>query len=248
MQFYRSISLPKALTFDLDDTLYDNRPVIRRAEQAMHDWLAAEHPASRGVGLARWKSLKLALADADPLLHHDVTRWRFELLKIGFMQLGYAQRRAEQAAAEGLDVVLAVRNQVDIPAETHRVLGLLAAHFPLVAITNGNVDVEKIGLAGYFDVVLRAGPDGLAKPEPDLFAKATRHLGLAPGEILHVGDHLVTDVGGAKRHGMMACWFNDQQRVLGQESRAKWLPDVEICQLSQLLALALPSTGCHPEP
>ena len=35
MQFYRSFRSPKALTFDLDDTLYDNHPVILRAEQAM---------------------------------------------------------------------------------------------------------------------------------------------------------------------------------------------------------------------
>ncbi|GAL07766.1 putative FMN hydrolase [Photobacterium aphoticum] len=43
MQVYRPFPAPKAITFDLDDTLYDNRPVIRRAEQAMYDWLASEH-------------------------------------------------------------------------------------------------------------------------------------------------------------------------------------------------------------
>ena len=237
MQFYRRLSAPKALTFDLDDTLYDNRPVIRRAEQAMHDWLAAHHPRTQGVGKSGWLQLKMRLAKADPMLRHDVTQWRFELLKIGFMQLGYSLSAAEQAATEGVAVVLEVRNQVDVPDETHRVLALLKQQLPLVAITNGNVDAEKIGLAQYFDGVLMAGRDGLSKPEPDLFARAAAGLGLAPGDILHVGDHLVTDVGGAKRNGFQACWFNDQQRMLSREPRAKWLPDVEISQLSQLLAL-----------
>ncbi|PSW13138.1 5-amino-6-(5-phospho-D-ribitylamino)uracil phosphatase YigB [Photobacterium sanctipauli] len=237
MQFYCRLPAPKALTFDLDDTLYDNRPVIRRAEQAMHDWLAEHHPATHGVGRGRWLSLKLALAKADPYLRHDVTLWRFELLKIGLMQLGYSLAAAQSAARDGVEVVLEVRNRVDVPQETHRVMSQLAKQLPLVAITNGNVDIEKIGLGQYFDAVLMAGRDGLAKPEPGLFAKAASHLALAPQDILHVGDHLVTDVGGAKRNGFRACWYNDQQRQLRSEPRAKWLPDVEIGQLSQLLPL-----------
>ncbi|MEJ2766484.1 5-amino-6-(5-phospho-D-ribitylamino)uracil phosphatase YigB [Photobacterium sp. MCCC 1A19761] len=237
MQFYRRFQPPKALTFDLDDTLYDNRPVIRRAEQAMYDWLADVHPISDALTRKDWLRLKFRLAEHNPLLRHDVTQWRYELLKIGLMQLGYAQTLAEQAAQAGVRHVLVVRNQVEVPAETHRVLRELGKRVPMLAITNGNVDAEKIGLSQYFDRVLVAGRDGLAKPEPDLFAQAVALLGVTPGEILHVGDHLVSDVGGAKLHGMQACWLNDQQRQLSREPKAKWLPDVEIHSLSQLLDL-----------
>ncbi|WP_299019907.1 5-amino-6-(5-phospho-D-ribitylamino)uracil phosphatase YigB [uncultured Photobacterium sp.] len=237
MQFYRNLQPPKALTFDLDDTLYDNRPVIRRAEQAMHDWLAEHHPCSHTVERADWQRLKMALAAENPMLRHDVTRWRYEVLKAGLMQLGYPREKAEQAADEGVARVLVVRNQVDVPDETHRVLATLAEKLPLLAITNGNVDADKIGLGGYFSRVLVAGRDGLSKPEPDMFEQAATLLGLPTQDILHVGDHLVTDVGGAKQNGFQACWFNDQQRELRREPKAKWLPDVEIHTLSQLLAL-----------
>jgi len=237
MQFYRNLQPPKALTFDLDDTLYDNRPVIRRAEQAMHDWLAEYHPCSRSMAREDWLQLKIRLVAQTPYLRHDVSLWRYELLKIGLMQLGYSQPKAEQAAQEGLERVLVVRNQVDVPEETHRVLAELGQKVPLLAITNGNVDAEKIGLGQYFSQVLVAGRDGLAKPEPDMFARATALLGVAAQDILHVGDHLVTDVGGAKKNGFQACWYNDQQRQLHCEPKAKWLPDVEICSLSQLLDL-----------
>lgn len=37
MRFYRPLGQISALTFDLDDTLYDNRPVIDRT---MHESLA----------------------------------------------------------------------------------------------------------------------------------------------------------------------------------------------------------------
>ncbi|UTV27673.1 5-amino-6-(5-phospho-D-ribitylamino)uracil phosphatase YigB [Photobacterium atrarenae] len=237
MQFYRTFQPPKALTFDLDDTLYDNRPVIRRAEQAMYDWLAEVHPISHALTRKDWLRLKLKLAEYNPLLRHDVTRWRYELLKIGLMQLGYAQTQAAQAAEAGVRHVLVVRNQVDVPAETHRVLRELGKRVPMLAITNGNVDAVQIGLSPYFSRVLVAGRDGLAKPEPDLFAQAVALLGVPAADILHVGDHLVTDVGGAKLHGMQACWLNDQQRQLSREPKAKWLPDVEIHHLSQLLDL-----------
>ncbi len=33
MRFYRPVGQISALTFDLDDTLYDNRPVISRTER-----------------------------------------------------------------------------------------------------------------------------------------------------------------------------------------------------------------------
>ena len=237
MQVYRPFPAPKAITFDLDDTLYDNRPVIRRAEQAMYDWLASEHPVTNGMGTARWQALKQAVAQVDPMLRHDVTQWRFEYLKIGLMQFGYSLAKAEQAAKAGVAHVLAVRNQVDVPAETHRVLQALAARVPLVAITNGNVDVEKIGLAPYFSAVFMAGRDGMAKPEPALFVQAARHLALPSETILHVGDHPVTDVGGAVLNGFRACWFNDQARQWGDDARAQWQPDVEITALAQLLPL-----------
>ena len=237
MQFYRNLQPVKALTFDLDDTLYDNGPVIRRAEQAMHDWLAEYHPCSHSVSKQEWIALKHRLVQADPMLKHDVTLWRHQLLKIGLMQLGYLERRAEQAAQHGIDVVLTVRNQIDVPEETHRVLSQLAQQVPLLAITNGNADADKIGLGQYFSRVLVAGQDGLAKPEPDMFAQASALLGLSPQQILHVGDHLVTDVGGAKQNGFQACWYNDQGRQLNNEPKTRCLPDVEISQLKRLLDL-----------
>ena len=36
MRFYRPLGRISALTFDLDDTLYDNRPVILRTERGAY--------------------------------------------------------------------------------------------------------------------------------------------------------------------------------------------------------------------
>ena len=45
MRFYRPLGQISALTFDLDDTLYDNRPVILRTEQESLAFVQNYHPA-----------------------------------------------------------------------------------------------------------------------------------------------------------------------------------------------------------
>lgn len=237
MHFYRSIRPIKAMSFDLDDTLYDNRPVIRYVEQQMVLWLHSHHPLSATRSLAWWQQLKLRLAQQQPLLRHDVTQWRFKQIEQGLIELGYSSEQALEAANAAIEEVLRLRNLVAVPQETHRVMTELAKRMPLVAITNGNVDPHRIGLGDYFELILKAGPDGCAKPYPDLFDKARIHLALPADSILHVGDHLVTDVQGAKCNGFQACWYNDQGSTLLASHKAKILPDIEINQLSSLLLL-----------
>ncbi|HIF9418906.1 TPA: HAD-IA family hydrolase [Photobacterium damselae] len=226
----------KALSFDLDDTLYDNREVIVRAEQAMHQWLAEFDERFLLFRDGFWPQLKRRLALADPWLKHDVTLWRYQSIKVALMQLGYREAAAALAADRAVEHVLTVRNQVDVPPLTHQVLTQLSAHFPLVAITNGNVDIDKIGLGTYFQHRFCAGPDGLAKPDSNLFDKAVHALQVAPEQILHVGDHPISDIQGAQQAGFKTCWFNDKGRDFRALS-SDMKPDIEIHQLDELLPL-----------
>ncbi|MFV0450218.1 MAG: 5-amino-6-(5-phospho-D-ribitylamino)uracil phosphatase YigB [Vibrio sp.] len=234
MQIYRGLSPIHAMSFDLDDTLYDNRPVIRHVEQQIALWLFEHHPVTASQPLAWWKALKNQLAKHDPWLLHDVSLWRFEQIRHGLMQLGYGEQQAKIAATDAMQQVHRLRNLVDVPDITHQVLRHLAAKMPLVAITNGNVDPEKIGLAPYFQLILRAGPDGHAKPYPDMFLRAQQFLALPATSILHVGDHPIKDVMGAKKHGFQACWYNDRGLSLRATPKVKILPDLEISQIEQL--------------
>lgn len=237
MHFYRNIGPIKAMSFDLDDTLYDNHPVIRHVEQQMVVWLHTHHPLSATRPISWWQQLKQQLALQEPQLGHDVTQWRFKQIEQGLIQLGYSPQLALQAAQNAIEEVLRLRHLITVPEKTHRVMTELAKRMPLVAITNGNVDPHKIGLGHYFQQIFKAGPDGLAKPYPDLFDKAQAALQLPAASILHVGDHLITDVQGAKNNGFQACWYNDQGQTLLASRKAKVLPDIEIHQLDSLLQL-----------
>ncbi|MDF2155908.1 5-amino-6-(5-phospho-D-ribitylamino)uracil phosphatase YigB [Vibrio sp. CAU 1672] len=237
MKFYRRIAPVKAMTFDLDDTLYDNAPVIQRMEQQLLAWLQSYHPATRSLERTQWLALKKQVVRRDPQLRHDVTRWRLEQLREGFCLCGYPQAQALQAAQQGVDIALYWRSQIEVPAATHQILTQLAQHIPLVAITNGNVDLARIGLADYFTACYQAGPDGQAKPARDLFDLAHNQLILPRANILHVGDHLTSDIEGAKRAGFAACWLNDMNKNVIKQSEIRTLPDVEISELAWLNTL-----------
>ncbi len=237
MRFYRPINRPLAMTFDLDDTLYDNRQVILTTVEKTHQALQAWHPRLADLTLQDYDRVRLVVEQHHPDIVHDVTAWRQATLVSVMQRAGLSLEQAEAGAAEVMTVFHQWRSAAHIPDMTHRVLAELSANIPLVAITNGNADVEQLGIAQYFTLVLRAGPDGKAKPCGDLYQIAAEHLSLAPNTLLHVGDDLITDIQGALVAGFQACWINDRQQNLLTASSARVIPHLEISRLDSLTSL-----------
>ena len=88
MRFYRPLGHISALTFDLDDTLYDNRPVIRRTEQESLAFIRGYHPALSALESSDFQQLRQALRQAEPDIYHDVTEWRRRALELGMLNAG----------------------------------------------------------------------------------------------------------------------------------------------------------------
>ncbi|GAM56336.1 2-haloalkanoic acid dehalogenase [Vibrio ishigakensis] len=237
MRFYRGLSPIKAMTFDLDDTLYDNHPVIRNLERELRSWLVTRFPELDRFEATDWMAFKRKAINSHPDLKHDVTKAREKQLSLVFQSIGVAEEEIAEAVSDTMHQVYLLRNEFEVPESSIETLKQLSKIIPLVAITNGNVDLEKIGIAKYFQLVLKAGPNGKAKPSKDLFQKASDFLDLDPEHILHVGDHLISDVSGAKRAGFQAAWFNDKPRTLTTADKPSVLPDVEISYIPHLLKL-----------
>ena len=72
--------------------------------------------------------------------------------------------------------------------------------------------------------MLRAGPHGRSKPFNDMYHLAAEKLNLPLGEMLHVGDDLTTDVAGAIRCGMQACWIKPEKTDLMIAPDSRLLP------------------------
>ena len=234
MEFFRRLGAVRAISFDLDDTLYDNRPVIEHAEQWMVAHMRDRYLETAMYDRSWWHRLKLELQRQQPALVDDVSLCRRVLLQRGLMEGGMAEAMARQEAESVFAQVLEVRSQIAVPDTTRRILSALAQKYPLVVITNGNVLLERLGLEGQFQHVLKAGGGFRMKPAPDLFSDMARRLQLAPQQILHVGDDVTTDVAGAVHNGYRSAWLND----VGQEWRTlRILPDVMLTRLEQLLTL-----------
>ncbi|MDU4093278.1 MAG: 5-amino-6-(5-phospho-D-ribitylamino)uracil phosphatase YigB [Pantoea sp.] len=237
MHFYRRLQPIKAITFDLDDTLYDNYPVILKTTEESHRFLQSWHPDLSDFSVEAYQQLRNQLLAQEPDIYHDVTEWRRRTVELAMLNIGLTPAEAQQGADKVMAVFAHWRSKVDVPPETHVALAALAERVPLVAITNGNAEPHLFGLDGYFQFVLRAGPHGRAKPYQDMYHLAAQRLNLAPENILHVGDDLTTDVAGAVRCGMQACWINLREGNLMQINDARLLPHVEITQLASLTAL-----------
>ncbi|WP_407331858.1 5-amino-6-(5-phospho-D-ribitylamino)uracil phosphatase YigB [Enterovibrio sp. 27052020O] len=237
MKFYRRWQPVSALTFDLDDTLYDNRVVIVRAEQQLLDWLEARCAPMEAFSWSQWQEMRQQVIEQDPRLIGFVTDIRRAQITLAATRCGLNESSSLQLANDAVEFFLFERSNFSVPDQAIETLALLAKRYPLLAITNGNVDCDRLGLTPYFQHVLQAGPDGKAKPNLAMFTKAQQLLTVAPECILHVGDHLKADVRGAKLAGFKACWINETEQPLTAQRHASLLPDVEISHLSQLLTL-----------
>lgn len=201
----------EAVSLDLDDTLWELAPVIRRAEAVMADWLVQHHPAvAAQFSPADMHALRPLMLARHPARRYDVSFLRRATLRHCFEAAGCPVQAADEAFA----VFLAARNQVELFDDVLPALDALAGRFRLVAVTNGNADVGAIGLGHYFHAVVTAAEVAAAKPQAAIFDAARVRAGLAsPAHMVHVGDDPEADVAGALGAGMRAVWMNRRQEV-----------------------------------
>ncbi|HEH9427223.1 TPA: HAD-IA family hydrolase [Aeromonas sobria] len=236
MHFYRRWQPVAAISFDLDDTLYDNGPAIVRAEQWMLGHLRSEYLATAMLDKPRWLELKRSVLKDMPELYHDVSLARQQTIRAAMVAGGMADQQASREAEQVFAAFLVERSKIEVSEATHKLLANLAERYPLVVITNGNLDLAQAGLDRYFTLICKAGAGTRMKPAADMFEQTRSALKLPPEQILHVGDHPETDVLGARLHGFRAAWLNERQQPWHS---VQLLPDVEINGLEGLAGLLL---------
>ena len=239
MIFYRKLKPIQALTFDLDDTLYDNTPYIIKAEKALTGYLHEHYPASKNTDLRFWRQHKNKVLSKQPQLRHDMGRLRKLTLETGLASLGYRGQILNQATEDCFHFFYHHRSNFKVSKTICSLLSELAQKKPLVAITNGNVNLSQIGIAEYFQVCYQANIEQPMKPHSSMFDAASRYLKLTTNSILHIGDNLHSDVGGALAAGYQSAWYaHDRKMALNKES-THLLPHVQLANLEELKQLVL---------
>ena len=228
----------RAITLDLDDTLWPIEPVMLRAEQRLDAWLQEHCPRAAGhYPIPAMRALRERVAGENPHLAHDFTAQRHLSLRAALVPHGYGDEHVAAAFSE----FYAARNDVECYADALPALTRLAARFPLVSLSNGNADLDCIGLARFFRFSITARDFGMAKPAPQIFHAACARLGLPPETVLHVGDDPELDVAGARAAGLRSAWIN---RVDAQWSQLQ-APDLSVRDLHEL-ADALDALAVNP--
>ena len=208
---------PKAVVFDLDDTLLDHRHAERSALADLH----RENADTLGHH---------ELAHIQETYHdHNVPLWR---------DYGRGHITAEQLKRLRFEHTLAAleAHQLDAEAFGQRYLDLYADHwtwidgaetafhtvadrFPVAILTNGFTAQQRAklatmpALAERSEAVWIAEEVGHWKPQAEVFAYATDELAtvldrqLEPSDILYVGDSYHSDVIGGTSFGWRVAWF-----------------------------------------
>ena len=227
-----SFSKIRCVAFDLDDTLWPCEPTIIRAEQALHTWLQDHYPrVTERYSLEAIKEKRALFGKQHPELAHNVTELRRQSLKELAIEFSYPQKMAD----EGLALFRKIRNQVNLFEESLPTISKLRRHFKISAITNGNADLEAIGIGEKFDYFVTAEQAGAAKPDKRFFQYAQKVFNLESHEILLVGDQPIVDVVGAREYGWDAIWFNPNKEKWSENIK----PNEQVQKLSQLTKLLI---------
>ena len=193
-----------AITLDLDDTLWPVRPTLVAAEKVLAAWLHAHAPATAiGTPPAAMLALRAEVAAEHPHWAHDLSAIRLETIRRALRRHGDDPALAEIA----FDVFFEARHAVTLYDDVLPGLERLASRYRLVAVSNGNAEVHRIGLERFFSGSVSARLHGVAKPDATIFLAACAAAGAAPNQVLHLGDDLATDVDGALAAGLQAGWI-----------------------------------------
>ena len=215
----------RMLTFDLDDTLWPCLPVIQAAEQEVHQWFQQVAPIlARQYDIDSLRAHRTQVARDNPHIAHDLSAIRIRSYCLLAERHGLQSELAQQANT----IFRRARNRVSPYREVQDVLGGLRDHYVLVAVSNGNAQIEKTPLAGYFQYAFMAEQVGAAKPDPALFHAASEATGIPLDAAMHVGDDPERDVQAARAVGMLGVWVN---RTGGAWPSGLPAPDLQVADL-----------------
>jgi FMN hydrolase / 5-amino-6-(5-phospho-D-ribitylamino)uracil phosphatase len=196
----------RAITLDLDDTLWPIWPTIARAEGVLQQWLDANAPATAALGRNKdtLRAVRNQMQTLRPDLAHDMSGLRRESIRLLLQRAGDDPALAEMA----FEVFFAERQRVDLFDDALPALEFMASRFPLVALSNGNADVDRVGLGAHFRASISAFKFGVAKPDARIFHAGAAAAGVTAAEVLHIGDDAHLDGVGALNAGMQLAWVN----------------------------------------
>lgn len=236
-------SPPRAILFDLDDTLIETgqrQEVLRRIAEEFAPAIAPTTPDD----LARRLESAFEAYWADPA-RHKTGRFAIAETRRTIVSELFAQVRepalTRELAHRFADRFTAWREEMTrlFPGAVETLSALRAQDVRLALVTNGpsatqRAKIERFALAPFFQHIQVEGELGFGKPEDQAYLHAMEALGVRPDETWMIGDNLEWEVAAPQRLGIHAIWFDGFSRGLPQDATIQ--PDRIIQAHHELLA------------
>jgi putative hydrolase of the HAD superfamily len=238
-------SLPRAILFDLDDT------IIRAYARPDEAWGRLLHrfeaPLGAAGDAAELQRLTQAMLTSGRDFWSDRARaavWRLDIggaRRIVARQALQALGRPDDTLADRIaDAFTAMRREeYRLYPDSHATLDQLRqAGVALALITNGHAETQRAKVVRFelekrFDHIQIEGEFGKGKPEAEVYHHALGRLGVDARDTWMVGDNLEWEVEVPQRLGMVGIWFNPFEDGLPAGSTV--VPDRIVARLSALL-------------
>jgi putative hydrolase of the HAD superfamily len=221
----------KVVSFDLDDTLWPCFPTVDRAEKRLYQWLS-EHVSSitQQYDIDQLREQRRLLLKEHSELAHDLTQLRIK----SFEMLADEFELSRDWIKPAFKIFYEARQQVNLFDDVKPVLDALHKEYTLVSLTNGNANTVATGVNHWFDFALNSISVGKLKSEPEIYQQVQKLANIEARHMVHVGDHPLQDVYGAKSAGVFAVWLNRQNKTWALEDCQ---PDAVINSLRELPSL-----------
>jgi putative hydrolase of the HAD superfamily len=194
----------RLISFDLDNTLYDNRPVIALAEKKSREYLDATfRQQQKRFDFAQFSAIRQKLLDQQNSSHErdsrydDLTRLRRDVLLEICSPLDGAEKIVEQA----LNLFLEHRSLATIPQPIQKMMEQLAKNYTVVSVTNGNCRADLLSCGSLFQQNYSPTHGFRAKPHPEMLEQVSEDFSLSTEQILHIGDSESSDGDAARAAG-----------------------------------------------
>ena len=234
--------LPKAILFDLDDTILASSGAV-----ALDAWTETCNRFAQRLDGVEPGALLDSIQEYRGWYWGDPERHRRARLNLNIARrevvAGALQRLGIDAPELAVEIgdFYATRSKRLIhpfPGAIDTLHTLLGHGVRMALITNGMADhqrakVDRFDLARFFDCVLTEGQFGVGKPDDRVYAHALGQLDTPPEQAWMVGDNLEWEVAAPQRLGMTGIWVDSAGTGLPESSAVR--PDRTIRSLPELL-------------
>ncbi len=233
--------LPKALFFDLDDTIISFDAGSEPAWVTVCDEFCKKYgsydPEILLGAINEYRKWFWSDKERHRIGRNNMNEARRDIVAGAFERLSFNNREHAFEIADNYSR-LRLLNLELFPKAAETLESLRKLELRLALITNGDsysqrYKIEKFDLEKYFDLILVEGELGFGKPDPRVYEKALCDMGVLPGDVWMIGDNLDWDVASPQKLGIFSIWVDFKHKGLPVGSKVR--PDRIISNIAKLL-------------